>query len=181
MVVVLHTCLVLSLPLKMWINVFRNLIDNEARECYGIKSSPNLQAVLFTTDVRIALITLRWIERIPDVFSANFSFILRGVPEGSHNSPTSRPSISETSIQSRPCCPFVLILGVLHGLNKQQEQSLSLLALKMNGQPVFIFFPLEMKWLPWLFFLPGHLQHSHYGRPCWPVNIKRGWWRSVVN
>lgn len=106
MVTVLHTCLVLSLPLKMWINVFRNLVDNETRGWYGIKSSPNLQAVLFTTDVRIALISLRWIEKIPDVFSANFSFILRGVPEGSHHSPTSGPSITETSIQSRPCCPF---------------------------------------------------------------------------
>lgn len=37
----------------------------------------------------------------------------------------------------------------------------------------------EIKWPAWLFCPPGHLRHSHCGTPCWPANIKRGWWRSV--
>ena len=115
MLVVLHTCLVLSFPLEMWISVFHNLVDNETRDWDGIKRSLWSPDCCFATDVRTAAISpeecwhtdvLRWIENIPDVPNVNLGFFLCGVPQGSHHYPSSRLFITETSAQSRPCCPF---------------------------------------------------------------------------
>ncbi len=131
MVIVLHTCLVLSLPSEMWISVFHNLVDNDTRDWDGIKRSLGVRTLLLCLWCRdtadqsrgmLAYWCLRWIENILSVPSANFSFFLWGVPQGSRHSPTIRLSIAEMSAQSRPCCPFVFILRVLHALNKQQEQ-----------------------------------------------------------
>lgn len=113
MVIVLHTCLVLSLPLEMWISVFYYLADNETRGRDGIRTS--LQTLLFCYWCKDSTAQSRWmlaygrlkIENIPDVPSTNFSFFLWGVPQGSHHSPTVRLSIVEMSTQSRPRCAFV--------------------------------------------------------------------------
>lgn len=42
---------------------------------------------------------------------------------------------------------------------------------------LFIWLSQLTKWCAWLSYLPGHLRHRPSGRPCWPVNIRRGWWR----
>lgn len=42
---------------------------------------------------------------------------------------------------------------------------------------LFIWLSQLTKWCAWLSYLPGHLRHRLSGRPCWPVNIRRGWWR----
>ena len=109
---VLPTCLVLSLPSEMGITVFHNLADNETRDWDGIGRSPGLQTVLLChwcqdsaekSRGMLAHRHFRWIENIPNVPSANFSFFLLVVPSGSHHSLASRLSITEMSSQSRPC------------------------------------------------------------------------------
>lgn len=96
MVTVLHTSIVLNLPLEMWINVFHNADGNETRGRYVI-------CRLFWTDIRIAPSSWRCTWNIPDLSFANFSFFLWVVSQGSRRSHASGPSITETSTQSRPC------------------------------------------------------------------------------
>lgn len=75
MVIVLHTCLILSLPLEMCIIVFHSVVDNGTRGWYGIKRSLALEALLFSADIKIAPSSLRCIWNIPDVSSSNYSFL----------------------------------------------------------------------------------------------------------
>ena len=164
MVTVVHTCLVLNLPLEMWINVFHTADGNETQGRYVI-------CRLIWTDIRIAPSSRRCTWNTPDLFFYNFSLFLCLVSQGSRHSPASGTSVTKTSTQSRPCLRSVFTLSAGSMACRW----------KMNAY-LFVYLTLiKTKWLAWLFYLPGHLRHRRFGRLCWPVNIKRGWWRSAGN
>lgn len=139
---------------------FTTLEDNGARGRYLISR-------LFLTDRRIAPSSRRCTWNIPDISSSNFSFFLWVVSQGSRRSPASRPSITETSARSRPCRRFVFTLPAGSGAPRWKNECITscLSDSPSNRVTCAIILP------------TGHLQHRPSGRPCWPVSIKRGWWR----
>lgn len=165
MVTVLNTCVVLNLPLEMWINVFHNADGNG-----NAGQIRYLQAVLSWYKDCTQQLEVYSEHSWSFFFSffANFSLFLWVVSQGSRRSPGQRvlyhwDEHSITSVSSFRVYP----LSGLDGMSLKNE---SVTACLFDS-------PSKAKWLAWLFYLPGHLRRRRSGRPCWPVNIKKGWWR----
>lgn len=140
--------------------MFHNADANETRGRYVI-------CRLFLTDLRIAPSSWRWTWNIPD---DSFSK-LQPFPEWSHRGVTA----------PWPAGPLSLRRALNHvrvGVPRlPSQQARWHVAEKWLRNLLFIWLSQLTKWCAWLLYLPGHLRHRPSGRPCWPVNIKKGWWR----
>lgn len=118
----------------------------------------------------------RWIADILNVPSANLNLFPWTISTGHLFSPTTRVSISDTSIQSHPCCPFVFMYEALCTLNKQ-TLLLCPLGLKIIKQmwPYFILSP-STKGTCWIVILI----RSSMARSLWEAMLTSKYKEAVM-